>query len=226
MATGRVARLGQVIIGSSATTVCTGASSRTTILRDIFVCNTNASSRDYEIHLVKSGESASDANTIVKTKTLAGNTSDFWRFNVPMAAGDTLQMSASAVSSLAAYASGTEYEGTLTPFVPTRFVQTVVANTSTTYYTVPNTPNRRAIIKDLLICNYTGSTPSFTLDYVPSGGSASDTTKIYKTLAMTAYQYIHVRVSTILHVGDTIRATSSASNQISLNIHGALWTES
>lgn len=221
MATGRVMRFGQAILGSSNTLIYTCPSSRTAILRDLAVCNNDSGARTYSLHFVKTGESVADANAVVKTRSIASKVTDAYRFNLPMVTGDKIYAVADVGALLSLQASGTEYEGTLAPFVPTRLVQAVCTGSSVTVYTVP--ANTRAIIKDLLICNLTGATPTFTIDLVPSGGSVSSTTKWYNAYALTANQHLHLRVSAVLEAGDTIRILASTTSAVAINIHGAEW---
>lgn len=221
MATGRVMRFGQSLIGSSATLIYTCPSDRVAILRDLAVCNTTGSSRTYNLYFVKTGESAADANTVVKTRTITAQATDNFRFNLPMVTGDKVYAVADVGSALALQASGTEYEGTLSPFTPKRLVQAVCTNSSVTVYTAP--ASTRAILKDLLVCNLGGTTPTFTIDLVKSGGSVSDTTKWFDEYALTANQYLHLRVSAVIEAGDTIRILASAGSVVSINIHGAEW---
>jgi hypothetical protein len=225
MATGRVVRLiNGALISNSSTLLLTATTARTTILRDLAVCNTGGSSYTYDLNFVKTGESVSNANTIVKTRTIASKTTDNYRFNLPMAAGDKVYATASIANVLALSASGTEYEGTLAPFVPKRIVQSEVPSTITTVYTVDT--GKCAILKDLLICNLGSGTPNFTIDVVPYGGSVSAATKWYDTYALTANQSMQLRVSAVLEAGDTIRLTAGTSNAVSININGAEWTVS
>ena len=224
MATGRVMRFGQAILGSSNTLIYTCPSSRTAILRDLAVCNNDSGARTYSLHFVKTGESVADANAVVKTRSIASKVTDAYRFNLPMVTGDKIYAVADVGALLSLQASGTEYEGTLAPFVPTRLVQAVCTGSSVTVYTVP--ASTRAIIKDLLICNLGGATPTFTIDLVPSGGSVSSTTKWYNAYALTANQHLHLRVSAVLEAGDTIRILASTTSAVAINIHGAEWAVS
>ncbi|MBK6602381.1 MAG: hypothetical protein IPG28_12805 [Betaproteobacteria bacterium] len=125
MATGRVMRFGQAILGSSNTLIYTCPSSRTAILRDLAVCNNDSGARTYSLHFVKTGESVADANAVVKTRSIASKVTDAYRFNLPMVTGDKIYAVADVGALLSLQASGTEYEGTLAPFVPTRLVQAV-----------------------------------------------------------------------------------------------------
>ncbi|MBK7082868.1 MAG: hypothetical protein IPH55_19730 [Betaproteobacteria bacterium] len=224
MATGRVMRFGQAILGSSNTLIYTCPSSRAAILRDLAVCNNDSGSRTYSLHFVKTGESVADANAVVKTRSIASKVTDAYRFNLPMVTGDKIYAVADVGALLSLQASGTEYEGTLAPFVPTRLVQAVCTGSSVTVYTVP--ASTRAIIKDLLICNLGSGTPTFTIDLVPSGGSVSSTTKWYNAYALTANQHLHLRVSAVLEAGDTIRILASTTSAVAINVHGAEWTVS
>jgi hypothetical protein len=218
-------RFGQSLIAATDTLIYTCPSSRTAILRDLSVCNTTGSSRTYSLNFVKSGESVANANTVIKTRTIAGQATDMFRFNLPMVTGDKVYAVADSGAALALQASGTEYEGTLSPFVPKRLVQAVCPNGSaSTVYTVP--ANTRAIIKDLLICNLGAGTPKFSIDLVKSGGSISDTTKWYDEYSLTANQNLQLRVSAVIEANDTIRINSDATNGVSINIHGAEWAVS
>lgn len=224
MATGRVLRFGQALVGNTATLIYTCPASRTAILRDLAVCNYSASSRTYSLNFVKSGESSSDANTVLKTRTIAAAATDLFRFNLPMVTGDKVYAVADAASALTLQASGTEYEGTLTPFVPTRLVQAVCTNSSVTVYTVPT--GKRAIIKDMLAANLLNATHTFTIDIVKSGGSVGNDSKWFKEYSLTAYNYLHSRVSFVLEAGDTIRILADVGSAVAINLHGAEWTVS
>ncbi len=91
----------QAEVGTSATTVYT--SSGTTALTCMFFMNDNASARTLTVHVVKSGESAGTANTIVKAINI--DPADTYVINTEKLVldnGDTIQCTASAASSIQA----------------------------------------------------------------------------------------------------------------------------
>lgn len=86
-------------IGTGATTVYT--SSGTTAITCMFFMNDNASSRTLSVHVVQSGGSIANTNTIVKTITI--DPADTYVINTEklvLSNGDTIQCTASVGSSI------------------------------------------------------------------------------------------------------------------------------
>ena len=86
-------------VGTSATTVYT--SSGTTAITCMFFMNDNASARTLDVHVVKSGASATASNKIVKALSVDGG--DTYVINLEilvLSNGDTIQALASVGSSI------------------------------------------------------------------------------------------------------------------------------
>lgn len=93
--------ISQQEVGATATTVYT--STNTTAITAMFFMNDNAAARTLTIHVVKNGDSASTANTIVKNINI--DPADTYVINTEKLVldnGDTIQCTASAASSIQA----------------------------------------------------------------------------------------------------------------------------
>lgn len=227
MAIGQIKRFAQglmVSTGSPAgSAFYTGASDIIGVLRDLAICNYSANGRSYSVYFVPSGGSAANANCIMKDRAIAAGASDMFRFIAPLNTGDKLWLAADAGSALSVQASGTEYATSqLTQWTPTRLVQDVCPTSIATKYTVG--AGKRAIIKDLLICNLGSGTPDFDIAVVKSGESLTNAAYWFKDYGLTANQSLQLRTSFVLEAGDTVRLNASSSNAVAITMNGVEWT--
>ena len=84
-------RLGVQAIPTITGTVYTVPASTRTILKSIDIANTNGAGVTVSVYLVPSGDSASNANTLLPGVTIAANTLLQWAGVQVLEAGDTLQ---------------------------------------------------------------------------------------------------------------------------------------
>jgi len=89
------------------------STNKKTIIDKLTVVNTTGGAVTFTANLIASGGSASDANTMVITRSVAAGAADLCPELIghTMEAGDFLQMKASAGSSLSARASGRQVTG-------------------------------------------------------------------------------------------------------------------
>lgn len=212
-------RFAQAVLTTSSATLYTCPSSTVAVLRDLQVCNIGGGSPTYTLYYVASGDSPANKNTIAYQKTCAAQNTDVYRFNAVMTAGDTIRGLASANTMLTVQASGVEAVGTFVHATPKRLVQYECTTASTTAYTVP--ASTTAILKDLTVANLTGSSHTFTIDVVPSGGSVGNASKLFYTYSVAANAVFTARLSMVMATGDTFRCLADANNSISVNLSGA-----
>ena len=93
----------------------------------------------------------------------------------------------------------------------------ISATTETTLYTVPSATS--AIVKQIVVCNTTGSAITFSLSLVPYGSSAGTSNRLFSSLSVAANETIFLDVSQSMTAGDFISAYSSVSG-VTVTISG------
>ena len=212
-----VKRLAQVTATNAEVDVYTVGAGTKTHLRDMFVCNFSNTSRYYTVNLKASGDSAALKNTIISQRPLAAYGTDQWRFNTFMDVGDKISLSAEISSVIAFQVSGVENTGTFVATTPKRLAQALATTSYVTYYTGVGS---HAILKDLLICNNTGSAATFYLDIVKSGGSLGTNTEVINNYSIAARATIQFRMSTVIDLNDTVRVKSDTISALSFTLSG------
>lgn len=104
------------------------------------------------------------------------------------------------------------------PNKPKRIYTNQPGTTLSTFYTVPAAT--QAIVKNLLLCNTTGTDATITLHFVPSGGSAGTTNKVISTYTVKANDTVIIDLSGVLEAGDTIQGLQGTANAITAYISG------
>jgi hypothetical protein len=101
-------RLGQAVLGTTATLIYTTPVNTRTYLKQIDVANTTNASRDLDIYIVPALGTAGVGNAIVYTVAVAQHTTYQWRGVQIMNAGDMLYALCATATSLTLTASGGE----------------------------------------------------------------------------------------------------------------------
>lgn len=87
--------------------------------------------------------------------------------------------------------------------------QAAITTGYTTLYTVPT--GTRTYVKDIDICNTTGSAIGIYVSLVPSAGSASASNAIFYNAEIPSYSTLQWCGMQILNSGDTIQVKASAT---------------
>lgn len=211
-------RLAQATLGTGASTLYTVPSSTITLVRNIVACNSNASSRTFRLHLVKSGGSPSTTNAITYDQTLTTGATDLQDIFQILVAGDSIRGLASNASSVGVNASGVEITGTFDDITPLMMAQAMLTNSSALLYTVPALT--KAVVKHLMVCNVTGSPHTFRLDVVKSGDSISTSSELFHTYSVAANTNYATRLTTCMEAGDMLYAQADANSSLSMHITG------
>lgn len=98
-----------------------------------------------------------------------------------------------------------------------KMVQVAVASAQTTQYTVPAA--RQDVVKDFDVCNTTGAAITFTMNLVPSGGSASTANQILSAVSVPANNTLHWTGTQVMNTGDFISTAASATG-LTLTVSG------
>ena len=96
-----------------------------------------------------------------------------------------------------------------------------IAASTTTYYTAPSTAGGYAEIVEMSVANDTTTAITFTIYYVPSGGTAGDGNIIVKTQTLAsgdAFSVTELLGHIYLEPSGTIQADASAASQATLKI--------
>jgi len=92
----------------------------------------------------------------------------------------------------------------------------VVANSITTYYTVPT--GKKCVTRAITFCNPTGTARTVSVYIVPSGGSADNTTTLLKSYAVDTLETLTPSdlQNHVLQAGDTIDIIASSASSITV----------
>ena len=101
-------KLGQTVMTTSATTLYTVPASTRTFVKDIDIVNTDGTGVTFDIYLVPSAGTASTANALFYQQPITGKQNIQWNGTQILNAGDTIQVKASAASSITITVSGGE----------------------------------------------------------------------------------------------------------------------
>lgn len=104
---------------------------------------------------------------------------------------------------------------TPTPLVDGALLADVVG----TLYTVPAATT--AVARSITVCNTSGATRTFTLYFVPSGGSPDAAHMIFNAQPIEAGKTIVDDTLRVLLTAGTIRGFASAASQIAVRVDGS-----
>jgi hypothetical protein len=95
---------------------------------------------------------------------------------------------------------------------------TLTTTNETTMYTVG--ASTKAVVLFITICNTTASAAVFSLSTVPTGGSAADGNRRYKSVSIPAYKTYMYDVFWELDVGDFLSAIQTTSGALTFLVNG------
>jgi hypothetical protein len=101
-------KLGQTVMTTGATTLYTVPASTRTFVKDIDIVNTDGSGITFDIYLVPSAGTASASNALFYQQPISAKQNIQWNGTQILNAGDTIQVKASAGTSVTIIASGGE----------------------------------------------------------------------------------------------------------------------
>lgn len=105
--------------------------------------------------------------------------------------------------------------------VGARLIQVGITTAYVSIYTAP--ASSRVYVKDIDICNTSGSPSNVYLHIVPVGDSVSTTNALFYNMAIPAYTTVQWTGSQIMNAGDTLRVKASTSG-CTINITGGIAT--
>lgn len=105
-------------------------------------------------------------------------------------------------------------------YTPTRFYLGHPGTVEGTLYTIPS--QKKAIVKEILLTNISGSAATLSLSIVPSGLVAGDDNRILKGYSVPANNFITIPLSLVLNAGDFLSSLQGTSGAITAAISGVL----
>lgn len=105
--------------------------------------------------------------------------------------------------------------------VGAKLTQVSATTSYTTAYTVPT--NSRVYVKDIDLCNTTGSPLNVYVHLVPSGSTAAASNALFYNVAIPAYTTVQWTGSQIINAADTIQVKASATG-CAINVTGGIAT--
>ena len=103
-------------------------------------------------------------------------------------------------------------------FAPIRLYQGQPGTSATTLYTVPS--GKKVILKQIHVCNVTGTDANFTLSLVPSGGSQSNNNRLFASFNVPANGVFVEDFNQVMNSRDFLSGLQSTSGAITLTISG------
>lgn len=109
--------------------------------------------------------------------------------------------------------------------IPKPMYQGLLTGSSTTLYTAPGLNPQGSVhplaeVRRIVICNTDSSARTITLYVVPSGGSAGDSTSIFKAFSIAANTTLIVPVETLIPAAGTLRGFADTTNKVTLTVSG------
>jgi hypothetical protein len=101
-------KLGQTVMTTGATTLYTVPASTRTFVKDIDIINTDNSGVTFDVYLVPSAGTAGVSNALFYQQPIAAKQTIQWQGTQILNTGDTIQVKASAATSITITASGGE----------------------------------------------------------------------------------------------------------------------
>lgn len=96
-----------------------------------------------------------------------------------------------------------------------------LTNALVTYYTVSASPMvLKGIVKEMVICNTSGSPVTFTINVIPLAGAAGVANTEFAGVTLQAYETKIFGRSDVLETGGFIQAMASTGGVVSLSISG------
>lgn len=99
---------GTAFLGNTASAVYTVPAGRTGVVKQIIFNNTSANAVSVSAHVVPNAGSASTGNQIITTLSIAPASQIIWAADIPMAAGESLQLLAATASVVTQTVTGIE----------------------------------------------------------------------------------------------------------------------
>lgn len=104
-----------------------------------------------------------------------------------------------------------------------QLAQAASTTAGATIYTVPSTPPTLTFVKNMMICNTTGSPITFNLHLVPFGGTAGTGNAVYYGTSVAANATLEWTGTMIMNSGGTIYFKASATG-LTITISGGQGT--
>lgn len=89
-----------------------------------------------------------------------------------------------------------------------------LTTTPATVYTVPSSTT--AVIREIIVCNETGTARTFTLSIGTDGAGK----RLFKDATVRAGETVQITGQTVLAAGEVIQAVASANSALTLTISG------
>lgn len=103
-------------------------------------------------------------------------------------------------------------------FTPIQLGQVQPATSYTTVYTVPAATT--VIVKEIIVCNTSGSAVVLDISFVPSGGTAGVANNVVAQEQIGAYSTVIFTFSSVLPTGATIQARAGAGSTLTVTASG------
>ena len=104
------------------------------------------------------------------------------------------------------------------PYTPLRLFQTQPGTSYATAYTVPGATN--VIIKELVVCNVTGSAVTLDVSFVASGGTAGVSNNVIAQHSIGAYSTVMYSFSSVMATGGFISLKASVGSALTVTGSG------
>ena len=103
-------------------------------------------------------------------------------------------------------------------YTPKKLYSGQPTTSATTLYTTPASTS--TIVKNILMTNTTATDATITISFVPSGGTAGATNRVFTGYTVKANDTVAVDLSSVLSTSDFISALQGTSGAITIYISG------
>lgn len=101
---------GPAFLTTSAVAVYTAPAGKTGVVKQIILNNTSAAAATVTAHVVPNAGTASASNQIITSLSISANSQIIWAADIPLAAGDSIQLLSNAGSAITGTVTGIEIE--------------------------------------------------------------------------------------------------------------------
>lgn len=103
-------------------------------------------------------------------------------------------------------------------FTPLRLAAAQLTTSAATYYTAP--VDTKAIVKQIILSNTTGTAATASISLVASGGTASASNRIVEQISVPANGVVMLDLSQVLEAGDFLAALAGTASAINMRVSG------
>jgi hypothetical protein len=101
-------------------------------------------------------------------------------------------------------------------YTPVKLFLAVLTASDVAYYTVP--ADSAIIVKEIVLTNTTATNATASISFVPYGGAAGLSNRIFEQAPIPAFTTVVFGLSTVMPVGEFVAAKASAATTLTMRV--------